>query len=420
MRGDPQNFLDLGWDYLAAGFTEDAICVLQCSPPHPIVNYLLKGLGVATRDVPLTWEGIWPNRTEEMILLEEVLLSNPEDSVASYLLGNLLYDRRRYEEAMQRWESTIAIDPGNSIAWRNLGIAYQNILGNPIKAIQAYDSAIKACPTDARLIYERDQLQKRNGASPRHRLEDLYQHQELLMERDDLALELCSLFTANDQSERSLAILESKKFAPWEGGEGVALGQHARTHLLLARKATEEGCHSEAVRLLRFALAAPQNLGEARHLLANASDLWVALGDALNQMGHPDLARVEWRRAAEFRGDFQSMSVRTFSEMTYYRAIACRRLGREAEAVELLESLKEYALHMQASPAKIDYFATSLPTMLLFDEDLQQRQRLTALFLLAQAAVGMGDRRGAAEALDEILKCDPNHAGAQDLKGELK
>ena len=72
------------------------------------------------------------------------------------------------------------------------------------------------------------------------------------------------------------------------------------------------------------------------------------------------------------------MRTRQFSEKTYYSALAWRRLGPEAKADSLLKSLLSYARKLEKTPAKIDYFATSLPTMLLFDDDLDQRQKTTA------------------------------------------
>jgi predicted oxidoreductase (fatty acid repression mutant protein) len=77
------------------------------------------------------------------------------------------------------------------------------------------------------------------------------------------------------------------------------------------------------------------------------------------------------------------MSVRQFSEMTYYSALAWQRLGRKARAKKLLRALLAHARQLARTKAKIDYFATSLPTMLLFEDDLQARQTTTALFLEA-------------------------------------
>src|SRR5262249_31069458 len=143
------------------------------------------------------------------------------------------------------------------------------------------------------------------------------------------------------------------------------------------------------------ALAAPQNLGEAKHLLANQSDIHFWLGCALEASREKSKARQHWRIAANFKGDFQEMSVRTFSEMTFYSALSLEKLGQKSKAKKLLRGLFAYAKQLQKSIAKIDYFATSLPTMLLFDDDLQFRQTTTAMFLQAQAQLGLGNRPAA-------------------------
>jgi len=109
------------------------------------------------------------------------------------------------------------------------------------------------------------------------------------------------------------------------------------------------------------------------------------------------------------------MSVRAFSEMTYYSALAWEKLGQRAKAKKLLRELLAYARQLQKSEAKIDYFATSLPTMLLFDDDLQFRQETTALFLHAQARLGLGQTAKARRLLAIVLKRDPSHALAWEL-----
>jgi hypothetical protein len=73
---------------------------------------------------------------------------------------------------------------------------------------------------------------------------------------------------------------------------------------------------------------------------------------------------------------------------------------------------------LQKTQAKIDYFATSLPTMLLFDDDLQRRQETTALFLQAQAQLGLGKRAQTRKLLTTVLQRDPNHALAADLNSQ--
>ena len=161
-------------------------------------------------------------------------------------------------------------------------------------------------------------------------------------------------------------------------------------------------------------------MSEARHLLANQSDIHYWLGCALDGLGDKKSAREHWLAAANFKGDFQEMSVRGFSEMTYYSALSWEKLGQRARAKKLFRDLLAYAQKLQKTPAKIDYFATSLPTMLLFDDDLQFRQETTALFLQAQAQLGLGKNAKAKSLLRTVLRRDPNHALAADFFNGMK
>jgi hypothetical protein len=103
--------------------------------------------------------------------------------------------------------------------------------------------------------------------------------------------------------------------------------------------------------------------------------------------------------------------------MTYFSALANRRLGREAEP--LITGLEAYAAELAATPAQIDYFATSLPTMLLFTDDLQRRQETTAMFLDAQAAALRGRRDEALAGAATVLTRDPNHLAAATFTAGL-
>ena len=341
--------------------------------------------------------------------------SNPRDARAPYYLGNLLYDRRRHDEAIALWEKSAKLDAKFSVVWRNLGIGYFNIRQQPAKARTAYDRAFRANPSDARLLYERDQLWKRVGEKPVKRLRELERHLELVQHRDDLSVELCALYNQTGDHAKALALVGARNFQPWEGGEGGPLGQWVRSHLAIGREMMRVGNASKAVGHFSAALIGPLNLGEARHLLANQSDIHYWLGHVLAAGGDKANARQHWLAAANFKGDFQEMSVRTFSEMTYYSALSWEKLGQKAKAKKLFRDLLAYAQQLQKSEAKIDYFATSLPTMLLFDDDLQFRQETAALFLQAQARLGLGQPTPAKKLLTNVLKRDPNHALAADL-----
>jgi tetratricopeptide (TPR) repeat protein len=111
--------------------------------------------------------------------------------------------------------------------------------------------------------------------------------------------------------------------------------------------------------------------------------------------------------------------VQPVSDMTYWSALALLRLGRETEAHELLQAIESYSRELESQTPKIDYFATSLPAMLLFEEDLARRNQIEAKFLRAQAYFGLDRMPEAAVLLNSVLKMDRNRLCAADLLQDL-
>jgi tetratricopeptide (TPR) repeat protein len=438
---DLQTVLDLAHDFARAGFFTEAIELLKSTnaashdlPDQswgalPLAYYTLgwlheksgnprTALDYFKQSAAFPPDYCFPSRLAEIAILESAIRANPHDAKASYYLGNLLYDRRRHAKAIKLWEKSARLDGNFSVVWRNLGIGYFNISKLPAKSRAAYDKAFKVNPADARLLFERDQLWKRPGEKPAGRLRELKKYPQLVSQRDDLTVEYCSLLNQTGRHVEAMQLLAKRNFQPWEGGEGAALGQHVRTQLALGREALAHHDYPCAASHFEEALKSPSNLGEAKHLLANQSDIHYWLGIALDLLGEKKSAHIHWLAAATFNGDFQEMSVRTFSETTFYSALSWERLGQKTKAKKLLRNLLDYAEKLAKTPAKIDYFATSLPTMQLFDDDLQLRQETTAMFLQAQAHLGLGQKMKAKSLLRNVLRRDPNHALAADLWSE--
>ncbi len=439
---DLQTQLDLAHDYARAGLWTEAIQLLQhaTAATHdlpdqslgalPLLHYTLGWLHEQLGDeksalkyfkqaAALAADYCFPARLEEIAILQAAMRRNPSDARAPYYLGNLLYDVRRHDEAIRLWERSAKLDGSFSIVWRNLGIGYFNIRRQPAKARAAYDKAFKANPADARLLYERDQLWKRLKEKPERRLRELEKYPGLVRQRDDLSIELCALYNQTGRHEAAAQLVASRQFQPWEGGEGGPLGQHVRAQLSLGRAALAQRDFSSARKCFERAMTSPRNLSESRHLLANQSDIHYWLGCACAGLGDKTAAKEHWSAAAHFKGDFQEMKVRAFSEMTYYSALSLEKLGQRAKAGKLFQNLLAYARKLEQSTAEIDYFATSLPTMLIFDDDLQFRQETTALFLQAQAQLGLGKRPKARALLQAVLRRDPSHAPAADLLNDV-
>jgi hypothetical protein len=92
-----------------------------------------------------------------------------------------------------------------------------------------------------------------------------------------------------------------------------------------------------------------------------------------------------------------------------YRALALRGLCDVAAATALLRRLHELAEKEMDAEIKVDYFATSLPNFLLFEDDLAKRSRIECLFLRGIVRLGLGRRAEADMDLRQVLAMDRNH-----------
>ncbi|MCL3860818.1 DUF5107 domain-containing protein [Actinotalea sp. K2] len=360
-----------------------------------------------------------PSRLDDIDMLGRILEAWPQDARAWALLGHWLYFQRRYADAVQAWERSVDADPDDPVVWRNLAVAAFNVHGDADLARHHYDQARSLAPQDARLLYELDQLDKRTGRSVEHRLARLEAAPEMVGRRDDLTVELIRLLVAAGRAREALALLHGRRFQPWEGGEGQVLSAWDETLLTLAREELAAGRATTAVGLLGTALEPAQTLGEGRHPLANCSHLLLALGDARCAVGDHEGARDAWRSAATFAGDFQGMAPTAYSDMTYYSVLASRRLEDHAGATTLLDGLAAHVDRLAATPATVDYFATSLPSMLLFTDDVQELQDTTVLLLRAQVAALHGELAQADALAAEVAVREPGHVRALDLQRAL-
>jgi tetratricopeptide (TPR) repeat protein len=416
---DEQTCLDLALDYAEAGLNRQATELIErfidrTGSMYPMLLYALAHFDPefdTDRAAAAPPDYCFPARIEEMLMLESALAKNPADARAHYYLGNLLYDKHRRDEAIDHWEQSCRLDASFSIPWRNLGIAYFNVRRDAGRAIECYECACEANPDDARLLYEFDQLRKRTGAAPEERLARLAQRRDLVAQRDDLTAELVTLYNQTGQSVRALDLLETRRFHPWEGGEGLVSGQYVMAHFLLGRECLGRNEPAEALVHFEAARHYPHNLGEGKHLHTRETHLDYYAGLALAELGRRDEALGAWRAAANSGGD---------GVFACYRNCALRKLGRESEAVAGFRALGEAADRQLTTEAKIDYFATSLPNFLLFEDDLQKRNRVDSLFLRGLANLGLHRIAEAVGDLNEVLRLDRNHLWAKTELGEIE
>jgi tetratricopeptide (TPR) repeat protein len=429
LEGDVQTLLDISYDLAWSGDRAGASLLLECSAEkpgfgHPMIRYTQSwiyataGMEQASNEAAAKAEGAsprycFPARLEEMIVLEDCIRRYPDSPRAEYYLGNLYYDKRRYEEAIGCWRRSIALDSNFSIPFRNLGIAEFNVLHNAQAASRMYERAFAANPQDARVLYEWDQLKKRAGLAPAdERLRELERQAALVERRDDLTVEYITLLNQCGQWKQALDRLSARRFSPWEGGEGLVSAQYVCAHRALGRDALAAGNAREALTHFEAARHYPWNLGEGKHLLALERDLDYLSGCAAREMSDIDLARSYWNAAAA--------ALPSASAHSYFQALALRALGEEEAACEALQKLAEFAEELRNGQPKIDYFATSLPNLLLFDDDFGERNRVESLLLTALACEARGEMEKAQRLLEEVLAADANHQFAAEMLRWIK
>jgi tetratricopeptide (TPR) repeat protein len=342
------------------------------------------------------------------------------DPVAAYALGNYYYDLKRHEDAIASWQR--AVDDGADFATvhRNLGIALWNVRRDGDAARSCYLNALALDPADPRLVSEYDQLRAKLNDPLADRLAFLETHIGLVMQRDDCMIALAGLHNLTGNPGKALELVTSRRFHPWEGGEGAVLRQFTTAHLLLGREALESGDAQTALDHFTGAMETPASLGEAYHLLQAKADVNYWIGRALKQLGRTADAADHFKRSAGESGDFSEMAITAHSPLTYYRGLSLRELGHTDQAEAVFEDLKTYAKARLGETAAIDYFATSLPNLLVFEEDLQARRNAENHLLIALACHGLGDITGAQSHLGQTLAFTNSDPLAADLAAVLR
>ncbi len=427
MRDNLNNYLELSLDYAQAGLYEEADQVLAAykGPVSPLVNYYR---GWFTSQQGREKEAIvfyttaakedpafcFPNKIEEILILQDARRLNPRDARASYYLGNLWYDRRQYSDAIACWEAASALDNKFPTVFRNLALAWYNKLGKKELALSALEKAFMLDPGDARVLMELDQLYKIMSRSFEQRLELLDKHIDLVGQRDDLYLERVTLYNQLKQYEKAKQLLAVRKFHPWEGGEGKVVGQWLLCHMELAKAAIQAGEWEKALSLLTATETWPENLGEGKLYGTQENDRHYLLGCVYEGLGQTAKALEKFQTATV--GISQPVQAIYYNDpqpdKIVYQALAWNKLGEPEKGRRIFESFIAFGELHRNDTITIDYFAVSLPDMLVFDQDIDLRNRIHCLYLIGLGHMGLGDAVTATRYFREVKQLDNNHQGA--------
>jgi tetratricopeptide (TPR) repeat protein len=425
------NYIEYALDYSQAGLYEEAIeflkvFVMDKEEVYPMVYYYLGFFSAKLlqrneaqlyfqKAASMKPDYCFPHRIEDVTVLETAMKMNPEDAKAPYYLGNFWYDKRQYKEAIINFEKSIELDSNFPTGYRNLSLAYHNKLGRIDDAVSCLEKAFNLDTRDARILMELDQLYKKMNKPVAQRLAFLEKYQTLVNDRDDLFLERITLLNSLGEYEAAKGLLGSRHFHPWEGGEGKVVAQYLVAYVELAKKSLMKKDYHQALELLNYTEQYPFNLGEGKLYGTQENDIYYLQARAYEGMGLKEEAKTSFEKAtigisepaqAMFYNDAQPDKI-------FYQGLAWLKLDIPAKATKIFDRLIQFGNEYLNNTIHIDYFAVSLPDLLVFDQDLDLKNKLHCLYLMGLGNLGLQNYDQAEQYFNLVLSEDVNHSGAR-------
>lgn len=431
MRGAVHSYLEYAIDYAVAGMYHEASDFLRfvtedTKQVYPMVFYALGYFASLSGDKDaacgyykeanlMSPEYCFPNKLEEVLMLQDAMKVCPEAAKTSYYLGNFWYNVRQYDDAIACWEDSLSKDDTYPTVLRNLSLAYYNKRGDSAKALKALEKAFVLDTTDARILMELDQLYKKMQYSHQVRLDILEKYIALVEQRDDLCIERITLCNQLGKYRKAYDLINNRKFHPWEGGEGKVTGQYVLCRLELAKLAISEKRYEDAIDLLCEIEKYPDNLGEGKLATAEENDVHYYMGCAYEGLGEKEYAQKYFEKA--IKGSSEPVLAFFYNDQQpdkiFYQGLAWRKLGNEAKARSCFNRLIKHGEKHYYDEVKVDYFAVSLPDLLIWEDDLNVRNKIHCNLVIGLGYLGLGDKEQARKSLSEVVRLDINHWGAK-------
>lgn len=405
--------IELAIQAAAAGMYEKSISILEGNPTnYPLTYYYLafyydksgdneKSAGALLAAEQKCPDGCFPHRLEDIEVLRFAINKSKNKTMAYYYLGNLFYDKRRYNEAVDCFKECIKAYPGFPTAHRNLALAYFNIQNDINKAIKEMETAFNADKTDSRVLLELCELYKKSNLPLKKRLEFLMRFEETVKDRDDLYLEYITLLNLTGECKKAYDLIMSRSFHPWEGGEGKVPAQYIYSLIFSADEKIKEGKYKEARDLVLKTFEYPHNLGEGKLFGTQENLQNYMLGIIYEKLGENEKSKECFIKAS--CGLSEPASAMYYNdqppETIFCQGMALMRLNEAKRAKEIFNKLISYAEKHYRDKMKIDYFAVSLPDFLVFDSDLDSQNRVHCLFIKALGLLGVGETEKAKECI---------------------
>ncbi len=404
-----QNYLELAVKYINDGLLEEAEDVLlRYNDEDPIIDYYLgyiqhkkgnekKARSLFNEATSLSTDYVFPYRLETIKVLNIALDYNPEDGKANYYLGNILYNKQP-EEAIEYWGKAVERQPDLAMAYRNLGWGYYRHYNDYQKAINYYEQAISLNNQEAIFYTELDELYELNNSPVAERLEIFDGKEDVVSERDDAFVRQITVLTLAGKPEKSVDLLEGKKFSYREGNSRVR-EVIIDAHLQLGLEFMEQNEYEKALDQFIMAQVPDEEAGSARY---GNRDIQVnyLIGQAYKALGENDKANNYFNLAVNEETSNRS------GIMNYYKGKSYSELNKEEKAQNIFRNMIEEG-EMITQKKDTDQFFT------IFGEKESENVRMSkAHTLIGLGYKGLGENTLAKEHLSKAIELSASNLWA--------
>ncbi len=286
--------------------------------------------------------------------------------------------------AFYYWEQSCKQNNNFAVVKRNLALFYFNKKRDIATALKYLKEAYSLDKSNGRIMLELYELLVIFGTSDAELLAFIQDNIAVATQRDDLYLYYIALINTQKNCYYAKKLLLSRQFHPWEGGEGKVSKVYKEILINIANDMLSKGDKHTAIEELKQAFSFPTSLGEGKLALDFDNDIWYMIGEIYESLGDNKNATYCFNMATQGEISIDIGMYYNDSPIIYqyYMAKAYKKMGDLDRASLIKQKLQSYYHAHFGKEFVIDYFAVSLPDMLIWEQDINNKNDAYCMYLL--------------------------------------